>query len=64
MGNKKIVHHFIKFKAKLDIPNYNGDTALHKAAYHFHKSVVELLVTAGAPLDVTNKVYYVLTIII
>ena len=56
MGEKAIVQHFIDHGAKLDIPNYNGDTALHMAAYHFHKSVVELLVSAGAPLDVANKV--------
>ena len=57
MGNKTIVQHFIKHGVRLDIANQNGDTALHMAAYHFHDSVVELLVTAEAPLNVANKVF-------
>ena len=45
----------------------DGNTALHMAAYQSHIPVVELLVNAGAPMNVQNKVRtnicYVVTII-
>ena len=56
MGNRAIVQHFINHKAKLDIQNNHGNTALHMAACHTHNSVVEQLVKAGAVLDVANEV--------
>ena len=55
-GDKEIVQHLITHKARLDAANKHGDTALHRAAYHCHKTVVELLLNEGAPLDIQNEV--------
>jgi len=44
-----------KDKKIINIQNFNGDTALHKAAWKGHAKTCELLVKLGANLDIRNK---------
>ena len=54
-GDKAVAEYFITHKAKLDAANKHGDTALHRAAYQSHTTVVELLLNEGTPLNVQNE---------
>ena len=45
----------VELGADVNAANAAGDTALHMAAYHGFKTVVEFLVSRGARLDATNQ---------
>ena len=45
----------VELGADVNAANAAGDTALHMAAYHGFRTVVEFLVSRGARLDATNR---------
>lgn len=45
----------INHKASVNAVDHNGDTPLHKSAWNGHLAPAELLIAAGADLNVTNK---------
>ena len=53
-GSKNIVLLLIEKKAKINITNKHGDTALCRAAYHNQMNTVRALVEAGADTTIRN----------
>src|SRR5215471_15753561 len=54
-GDKAALRTLIQQKADVDAVQVDGATAMHWAVYHLDSEAVDLLIKAGAKVDIKNR---------